>query len=490
MRPRLHVLSASLLAVLVAACCARPAPSQPGPLPPAPVGDLGVEPANLEAQLTPYIESIGAGWGESGRFSGYVLVAQHDQPIYARAFGFADRAAQRAATAETTFRIGSVTKQFTAAAILALEQAGKLKVTDTVKQHLPDYPGPAKDVTIHQLLTHTGGIPNYTAFPEFEAKKAQPFTTRQLLETFWDRPLEFEPGSKHAYSNSGYAILGAIIEKASGKSYAAYVHDALFVPAGMTRTAADDKVGAPDRAEGYKAEGDALGPSDPIDVSIAFAAGAVRSSANDMVRWHRALSGDTILPTAARTRLYQPDKDDHAYGWVVADVSGRETVWHSGGIDGFRTTYWRVPDADLVVIVFGNNEGVNSDPIGRAAVEAAFGGKIEPEKPMAKVAVDAALTARVAGVYALTDESKATLETMGAPQELTDSILTVEVNATATGISAKPNGQDLINLVPVEGNAFFDPGSDIKLTFELPASGPATAIALTQGGLSLTYTRQ
>jgi hypothetical protein len=109
---------------------------------------------------------------------------------------------------------------------------------------------------------------------------------------------------------------------------------------------------------------------------------------------------------------------------------------------------------------------------------------------MAKVALDAALTARVAGVYALTDEGKTTLETMGAPQELTDSILTVEIAATATGISAKPNGQDLINLVPVEGGAFFDPGGDIKITFELPASGPATAIALTQGPLSLTYKRQ
>ncbi len=477
----------SLIVVAGVAACGSPAPTTTTPH--AAVGDLGVQPANLEAQLTPYIESIGAGWGETSKFNGYVLVAQHDQPIYARAFGLADRVANRAATADTTFRIGSVTKQFTAAAILTLEQAGKLSVNDPVKRHLPEYPGPGKEVTIHQLLTHTAGLPNYTSFPEIEQRKAEHWTTRALLETFWDQPLDFAPGTKFAYSNSGYAVLGAIIEKASGKSWTAYVKDELFVPAGMTRTAADDAIGAPDRALGYQIKGDALVAADPIDLSLAFAAGAVRSSASDMVKWHRALSGDAILTAASRTRLYRAEKDDYAYGWVNAEVAGHHTVWHNGGIDGFRAMYWRVPDADLVVVVFANVIDVDTDPVGKAAVEAAFGAKLEPIAALAKGALDPALVARGTGTYELTDPSKTTLKDLGAPQDLIDSILTVEISAVEGGLSSKPNGQDAVTLTPIEGGAFYDRGSRIKLTFDLPASGPATGIALEQGDLVLTYTR-
>jgi len=481
-----------LLPLVLSACCARPAAQKPAPEPPAlpAVGDLGVQPANLDAQLTPYIEAIGGDRGEASRFHGYVLVAQHDQPIYARAFGLADRAASRAATADTTFRIGSVTKQFTAAAILKLEAAGKLSVNDTVATHLPSYPGPGKDVTIHQLLTHTAGLPNYTAMPAIEAKKNARLSTAELLALFQDLPLEFAPGSRFAYSNSGYAVLGAIIERVSGKRYAAYLRDELFAPAGMTRTAVDDAVGAPDRALGYKRAGEALVEADPIDLSVAFAAGAVRSTANDLVRWHRALAGDTILPATAREKLYRVERDGYAYGWVVQEVAGRHTVWHNGGIDGFRTMYWLVPDADLVVVVLGNVEEVNADPIGKAAVEAAFGATLEPPVSRKQGTLDPAIVARVVGTYAITDEGIAAVKQLGAPQELVDSIMTIEVTASSDGLSMKPNGQDAVNLTPVEGGAFFDEASGVELSFELPSAGPVTGVTLSQGPLRIRYSRR
>jgi D-alanyl-D-alanine carboxypeptidase len=259
---------------------ASPAPEPPKP----PVGDLGVDVANLNAQLPPYLASIGAG-SQNRALSGYVLVAQHDQVLYGHGFGFADRAAQRAPTADTSFRTGSVTKQFTAAAILRLEQDGELTVEDPVGKHLPDYAGPGKDVTIHQLLTHTTGIPNYTAIEAVMARRGEPFTVRELLATFADQPLEFPPGTKFKYSNSNYAILGAIIERASGMPYRTYLAERLFKPAGLASTEVGDAAGAADRAEGYRIENGTAVPAKSIDMSLPFAAGAVRSTANDLMRW-------------------------------------------------------------------------------------------------------------------------------------------------------------------------------------------------------------
>jgi D-alanyl-D-alanine carboxypeptidase len=362
------------LAASLAACGSPAAPKSPAE---QAVGDLGVDLAGLNSKLPPFIDSVGAGQ-PSRAFSGYVLVAQHDKPIFSRGYAVSDREKHTPNTADTSFRVGSVTKQFTAAAILRLEQDGKLSVNDPISKHLPEYPAVGKDVTIHQLLTHTSGIPSYTDDPAIMSRRAQRFTVPQLLALFWDKPLVFAPGSRFAYSNSGYIVLGAIIESASGKPYATYLAETLFLPAGMTRTVVGDAESATDRAEGYQLAGDKLEPADPIDMSVPYAAGAVRSTANDLVRWHRALEGDQILGAAAKAKLYKPALNDYAYGWVAKEVEQRPTVRHGGGIDGFSTMYWRVPAADLVVVAWSNVLGVAAEPVGHAAVVAALGGTPKP----------------------------------------------------------------------------------------------------------------
>jgi CubicO group peptidase (beta-lactamase class C family) len=457
--------------------------------PKARLGDLGVDIASLTAQLPKFIDSVSGG-DERRAMSGYVLVAQHDQVIWSGAYGLADREKQRVPTANTSFRVGSVTKQFTAAAVLRLEQDGKLSVDDKVGRHLPEYPGPGKDVTIHQLLTHTAGVPNFTQDPAILARKAERWTTRQLLELFWDKPLEFEPGTKFQYSNGGYAVLGAIIEKASGMTYARYVADKLFAPAGMKRSVVGDAAGDDDRAEGYRIDGKTLAKADPIDMSLPFAAGAVRSTASDLVRWHRALMGDTVLGAAARDKLYRVAKDGYAYGWMVQELRGKRTVWHNGGIDGFHTIYWRVPEADLVVVAWSNVQELDVDPVGHAAVEAALGGKLKLIEPANKVPVDAALVARVVGMYALPDDTKAKLAAMKLPKEIIDTILTIEVTASEGGVTIKPNGQGAVELAPAEGGGFFDAAHGIRLRLELPASGPVQTIVLEQGPLAIPYRRK
>ena len=475
--------------MLVAAACGGKAspPSDPR-VRERPVGDLGVQPGNLE-RVTAYVEAIGAGWGDAAAFNGYVMVAQHDQILYARGFGYADRAAKRGAGPDTSFRIGSITKSFTAALILRLEQDGALKVTDTVGALLPDFRGPARDVTVHQLLSHTGGVPSYTADPAVMGRRDRAMTVAELLASFADKPLEFPPGSRWAYSNSGYALLGAIIERVTGRSYADAVRDLLLVPAGMTRTVVGDAEGDRDRAIGYQADGDALVPAAPIDMSIPFAAGAIRSTASDLVRWHRALEGDAILGAAARAKLSTPVRERYGYGWMVDQVAGHDVVWHNGGIDGFNANLWRAPGADLVVVVLGNALELDTTPIAKAVMAAAFGEAIEPAPARARGAMDPAVVARVIGTYALSAASKQDLTTRGAPAALLASIETIAIHGLPDALEVKPVGQGPARLAPTGPATFYDPGTRAELRFDLPATGPATGFTLTQGPLTLTYTR-
>jgi CubicO group peptidase (beta-lactamase class C family) len=255
--------------------------------------------ASLDDVLTPYIESYGAHWGETHALSGFVLVTQHDRPIYQHAFGWSDREHHVAADADTSFRVGSVTKQFTAVAILMLQQDGKLHTTDPIATYLPDYPAVGAQITIHQLLTHTSGLPDYTYAPAFDASRDQPVTVAQLMAEFDDKPLDFAPGSQWAYSNSNYVVLGAIVEKLSGQPYAEFVRQHVLAPAGMTRSEIGDAVGVSDRALGYAPDGDHLAPAHAIDMSVAYAAGALRSTANDLVRWNRARAGVALLTHAS-----------------------------------------------------------------------------------------------------------------------------------------------------------------------------------------------
>lgn len=475
----------ALSALAFAGACGASSPKPPSQ---QAVGDLGVDVAGLNSKLPAYIDSISAG-DLTQAYSGYVLVAQHDQPLFSRGYAAADRDKHSPNTADTSFRVGSVTKQFTAAAILRLEQDGLLSVNDPIGKHLAEYPAVGKDITIHQLLNHTSGIPSYTDDPAIMARRAKRFSVSDLLATFWDKPLVFAPGSRFAYSNSGYIVLGAIIERVSGKPYATYLNETLFAPAGMIRTVVGDAESATDRAEGYKLEGGKIAPADPIDMSLPYAAGAIRSTANDLVRWHRALAGDSILGPAAKEKLYKPGFNNYAYGWVVQDVEKRRTVLHGGGIDGFSTIYWRVPESDLVVVAWSNVVGIAPEPVGQAAVVAALGGTPKPVEKVQKGTLDPAVVARVTGEYAITDEGKAKLVELSMPPEVIESVLSVSIGASANGITAKPVGQASVELLPSTDGSFFAAGPNIRIRFQLPSSGNSNELTLEQGGLVITYRR-
>ncbi len=207
---------------------------------------------------------------------GTVLVARGEDVVFSKGYGEANVEWSLANTPSTKFRLGSITKQFTAASILLLEERGKLRIADPVKTHLTDAPAAWDGITVHHLLTHTSGIPNFTAAPDYRASMASPTTAEQTIARFRDKPLDFVPGSKMSYSNSGYIVLGAIIEKISGTSYAAFLDENIFKPIGMKDSGYDSNTAIiPRRASGYVS-----GPGGPnnapfLHMTIPFSAGAL-----------------------------------------------------------------------------------------------------------------------------------------------------------------------------------------------------------------------
>jgi CubicO group peptidase (beta-lactamase class C family) len=464
----------------------------PGHQAPPPAIDPRIDRSCLDHQLSPYVDAIGAGWPVAFRPTGSILVAGSGRALYSRGLGASDWDQGSPNTAETSFRVGSITKSFTAVAILQLAEAGLLAVGDTIGEHLPEYPAVGAGITIHELLSHTAGLPNYTENAELMARRDQPITPSELLASFWDQPLDFEPGTQFRYSNSGYVVLGAIIERVTGQTYAEYMQRAIFTPAGLARTTVGDAEGFPDRALGYTS--DTLGrlvPAFPIDMSVPYAAGSIRSTALDLVRWHTVLSTDVLLGAESRELMTTPVLAGYAYGWDIGEQDGLQIVRHSGGIDGFVSDFIRVPELDLAIVVLLNAETVSPAAISNAALRCALGEDIPPEPPPPVVEIDAAQQQKVLGTYQLTVESRENLEGVGFTEDDLASLASVDVHEEEGALILEPIGQGPILLLPLSPTDFTLVGADATVHFSF-ADGealPATALDIAQAGLTLSYER-
>lgn len=315
--------------------------------PPDPV----TPPADFAARAEAYMAAQAA----VNEFTGVVLVAVDGQPVFRRAFGYANRDWDIPNTPDTKFRIASVTKQFTSAAILLLEQQGKLKATDPVGKHLPEVPKAWADVTLLQLMSHTGGVPEHTTLAALAPGGfGRGYRPQQIIDLVKDQPLKYTPGGEWRYSNTGYILLGMVIEEVSGKDYAAFMKEAVFVPLGMTDTCVERPGQVlKRRAVGYSGPGDrATAPY--LNMSLPHAAGAMVSTADDLVKWDRALADDRLLGPAARKTMFTPVRDEYACGVGVEERWGRTLHRHGGGMPGFNSHLLRVPDAGVCVVVLAN----------------------------------------------------------------------------------------------------------------------------------------
>jgi CubicO group peptidase (beta-lactamase class C family) len=315
------------------------------------------------------LEKLISAYSQYGKFNGSVLVAQQGQVIYKKGFGLADMEWNIPNQPDTKHRLGSITKQFTAMAIMQLVEQGKLNLHVPISTYLPDYPKKNADViTIHHLLMHSSGTPNLTSFPNFfKDVSRNHYSPVQLVNLFADSTLQFRPGEKFDYTNSGYMLLGYIIETVTGKSYEQVLKENIFAPLKMYNTGYDhSKTLLKNRARGYERYGRTYVNANYIDMSIPYAAGALYSTVEDLAIWDQALYGNQLLQKENMDLLFAKHivsgGDHYGYGWGVGEIRlGNTTeriasVGHNGGIDGFNTQLTRIP-SDKSFIVLLNNTG-------------------------------------------------------------------------------------------------------------------------------------
>jgi CubicO group peptidase (beta-lactamase class C family) len=312
------------------------------------------------------------------QFNGTALVAENGKVVYKGAFGSANMEWNIPNTPDTKFRLGSITKQFTATIILQLVEQGKIKLDAKLTDYLPDYRKDTGDkVTIHHLLTHTSGIPSYTSQPGFfENVSRNPYKVDEFVKKYASGDLEFEPGSKYYYNNSGYFLLGAIIERVTGKPYEQVLKANIFDPLGMTNTGYDhhDTI-ISKRASGYRKTPDSYTNAPYLDMSIPYAAGSLYSTVEDLYLWDQALYTDKLLSAQSKALMYKPFLEEYGYGWVVTNASFKQNdqavqvITHDGGINGFTTTIVRFPKEKNLIVMLDNtgSEYLNrlSDSIAR-----------------------------------------------------------------------------------------------------------------------------
>lgn len=355
-----------------------------------------------------------------------VAVVKDGQIVVARGYGFANLENQVPATAETVYRLGSITKQFTAMAIMLLVEDGKLSVDDELTKFLPDYPTGGRQITIRHLLNHTSGIKDFTRTKDFEKFARLDHTHDEMRALFQIEPLDFEPGTKWGYSNGGYYLLGMIIEKASGQKYEEFLEQRIFEPLNMSATRyGHPQQLIPHRAAGYKYFFGQLTNDDGISMDPPFAAGALVSNIIDMIKWHQALEAGALVSSKSYEEMYRPTKiangtsRPYGYGWRVARLAGHNTIGHGGGINGFSTMISRYPDDHLAVIVLSNTAGANPGAVADRIARLILGIEEKPgtkesddepgenkpaaDKPLVDELLDAALIEQLTGKYRLMD---------------------------------------------------------------------------------------
>lgn len=327
---------------------------------------------------------------ESGRTVGLsVAVARADTVLFAEGFGLANAELNVPATSETVYRIGSVTKEFTAAAVLLLVEDGRITLDAPVSEYLPDYPAHAQAVTARHLLQHTSGVKDFTRLPDYRKERPLDVTQLAVLERFQHLPLDFAPGEKYRYCNSGYFLLALIIEKVTEKTYREFLEERLFFKLGLRRTYCDHAARIiPGRASGYTMWGGDLRNAPFISLNQTLGAGNLASTVTDLIAWqrglmkHRLLRSESIRAMTTRGRLAGGRQFNYGFGIRPSRLDGKAVLRHGGGISGFRADLAYYPDSDVTIAVLANSDGFNtarlSDQIARHYFKVTAGAALDP----------------------------------------------------------------------------------------------------------------
>jgi CubicO group peptidase (beta-lactamase class C family) len=406
-------------------------------------------------------------------FSGSVLVAQNGQPVVSKGFGMANIELAVPNTPQTVFRLGSVTKQFTATAIMILQERGRLRIGDPACQYLAECPASWKPLTIRHLLTHTSGIPNYTNFPDFGKIAVLPATAAEMVGKLTDKTLEFAPGEKFAYSNSGYYLLGLIVERASGKRYADFLQEVIFAPLGMSHTGYDDPARLiPNRAAGYARQAGVTVNAAYMDMTLPFAAGALYSTTEDLLRWDQALYTDKLVSQKSLDEMFTPEKGGYGYGWSIGQRFGRRAIGHGGGIYGFATHIDRFPADRVTVIVLSNVEGASASRMANDLAAIVFGAPYEIPRERKTITVEPKALEPYVGQYKIASPP-----------------IDIAVSLEDGRLIALLAGRLKLALLAESVATFFSRDVSAQITFVKDAAGQVTGLTLRMDGSELSAQR-
>lgn len=400
--------------------------------------------AQMDGYITKQYEANGPG--------GAMLIAQNGHVVYRKAFGMASIELNVPLTPEHSFEIGSITKQFTAVCILMLEEQGKLKTTDYIQTYLPEFETGKHTVTIHHLLNHTSGIKSYTGMKEWAATWREDVSVNELIAMFNNQPFDFAPGEKWLYNNSGYILLGAIIEKVSGMSYADFLQKNIFEPLQMTNSVyGDRKMLIKGRAEGYEKTGDGYTNAEYLGQNQAYAAGAIISTVDDMWKWQQGLVANKLISEKSYKKattnytLNDGKKTGYGYGFLIDELNGSPTIEHSGGIFGYTCNGIYLPNEKIYVIFLTNESNV--DP-GKPSTQAAA---LAINKPLSDPAV-----------IAMSEEQ---LQEYVAIYEYEDGV-TRTITREGGQLYSQISGSSRYEVFPYAADKFFIKDSFLRLTFQ------------------------
>lgn len=404
---------------------------------------------------------------EQGEFSGSVLVARDGQILFDRGYGSANREWNIANDGDTVFRLGSISKQFTAVAIMLLHERGAVDLDAPLKTYIPDAPAAWDAITVRHLLTHTAGVPDFTRLVDYEELKTQPATVTTLIARFRDRPLAFEPGSSFAYSNSGYILLTAVIERAGGMPYADFVARNLFYPLGMAASGYDNAATLlPRRASGYVPTADGVANAPFVDMSIPQGAGGLYSTTHDLLKWEQGLFSGRLLRAESLALLTTPVRNNYAFGLISIEEGDKRIVSHSGAIEGFNAYMAHAADGATVVIL-GNLNGPGPDKLGPALMTLVQGGVVTLQNERQAISIAPQALEALVGVYE------------AAPG------FSFKISVTDGHLTAQATGQPTFELFAESEDSFFLKVVDAQMSFVRDGSGTVTGLILHQGGRDL-----
>ena len=416
--------------------------------------------------LTPRIDTLLKAYSKLHKFNGTALVARNGIILLDKGYGFRNAEAKVLHDQNSIFQIGSVTKQFTTAIILKLQQENKIDVREKLSKYFPTYPK-GDSITIEQLMLHISGIYSYTDDRDFmQNEVAKPTNREKLMARFQDKPLTFSPGTNWKYSNSAYLLLGYIIEEVTKKPYEQVVREYIFTPLKMSHSGFDfTHLTSNEKSTGYFVLNDREILASPIvDSSVAFSAGAIYSTTGDLFRWHKSLQNNTILSKVQQEKAYTPVRNKYGYGWLIDSIAGKRMVSHGGGIHGFSSNFSRVPEDDICIILLSNSSSPVLNEITNSIYAILYNKPYEIPKERKSIDVPEEKLKEYTGEYEINPS------------------LNLKISIKDGQLLAEPTGQRSSIIYAERDDYFFVKDPDVQLQFTRNIKNEIDGFILFQGG--------